>query len=93
MSYYQDRWILFKKESTWGESVTPDTFPNYLLEWAATTTENKSEEDVIGGARDLRKTVWLEEGVVARWVQEVVSAKIWEFILGTVSTSLSLIHI
>jgi len=87
MSYYQDRWILFKKENVWGQSITPDTFPNYLLEWSATTTENKSEEDVIGGSRDFRKVVWLEEGVVGRWVQELVSAKIFEYILGTVSTA------
>jgi len=87
MSYYIDRWLLFGKETTWGQGVTPNTFPNYVLEWSATTTENKSEEDIIGGARDYRKLVWLEEGVVGRWLQEVVSAKIYEYILGQYSTA------
>jgi len=83
MSYFTDRWIKFKEEDSWGEWATPDTFPNYLLEWSATSTENKSEEDLIGGSRDWRKRVWLEEGVVARWLQELVSAKIYKYILGS----------
>ena len=85
MSYFTDRWIKFGKESSWGEWTTPDTFPNYLTDWSATTTENKNEEDLIGGSRDWRKVTWLEEGVVARWTQELVSGKIFEYILGTVS--------
>jgi len=56
--------------------------PNYLLTWAATTTEGKTEEDLIAGARDFRSRAWLEEGVVGRWVQQIVSAKIFEFLLG-----------
>jgi len=87
ISYYQDRWILFKKENTWGVYETPDTFPNYLLEWSATTTENKSEEDIIAGSRDFRKRVWLEEGIVGRWLQELPSARIFQYILGTVATT------
>ena len=83
ISYYTDRWIRFKQEGTWGTWSSPDTFPNYMLEWSATTTENKAEEDLIGGARDYRKRVWLEEGVVGRWNQELVSAKIFEYILGS----------
>ena len=81
---YTDRWIRFSEESTWGEWTTiGSTFPNYLNEWSATTTENISEEELIGGSRDWRKVVWLEEGVVARWVQELVSAKFFEYILGS----------
>jgi len=84
MSYYTDRWVLFKQEGTWGTWATnPDTFPNYLMEWSATTTENKEEEDIIAGSRDYRKRVWLEEGVVGRWVEEVVTAKIFEYVLGS----------
>jgi len=83
MSYYTDRWVLFKQETTWGSWSAPDTFPNYMMEWSATTTENKEEEDIIAGSRDYRKRVWLEEGVVGRWVEEVVTAKIFEYILGS----------
>jgi hypothetical protein len=82
MSYYTDRWVLFKGEGTWGTWSTPNTFPNYLMDWSATTTENKVEEDLIGGSRDYRKRVWLEEGVAAKWTEEMVSAKIFEYILG-----------
>jgi hypothetical protein len=52
------------------------------MEWSATTTENKEEEDIIAGSRDFRKRVWLEEGVVGRWLEEVVTAKIFEYVLG-----------
>lgn len=84
---YTDRWIKFKKETTWGQWSTPDTFPNYLMEWRATTTENKEEEDIIAGSRDFRKRVWLEEGVTATWSQELVSAKIFEYVLGATSAT------
>ncbi len=84
---YTDRWIKFKKEETWGTWNTPDTFPNYLLDWSATTTENKEEEDLIAGSRDYKKRVWLEEGVVGKWTQELVSAKMFEYILGSKTSS------
>ncbi len=89
MSYFTDRWIKFAKEDTWGEWTSPTTFPNYLTDWAATTTENKNEEDLIGGSRDWRKVTWLEEGVVARWTQEMVSGKIFEYILGSTTDTSS----
>jgi len=88
-SFYTDRWIKFAQEGTWGTWATPTTFPNYLLEWSATTTENKNEDDLIGGSRDWRKRVWLEEGIVGRWRQELVSAKIFEYILGAKSGTTS----
>jgi hypothetical protein len=86
---YSDRWLLFEKETAWGTWVTPSKFPNYLMEWDATTTDNKTEEDLIGGSRDYRKRVWLERGVVGRWTQELVSGKIFEFVLGSKSGTVS----
>jgi hypothetical protein len=60
------------------------------MDWSATTTENKVEEDLIGGSRDYRKRVWLEEGVAAKWTEEMVSAKIFEYILGGRSGTLGI---
>jgi len=87
MGLYTDRWLKFKIETQWGQWNTPDTFPNYMTEWSATTTENKSEEDIIAGTRDMRKRTWLEEAVVGRWVQELVSAKPFHLCLGKHKTS------
>jgi hypothetical protein len=87
MSYYTDRWVKFKKETAWGTWNAPDTIVNYLMDWSATTTENKEEENIIAGARDFKKRVWLEEGVVGKWTQELVTGKMFEFILGTYTTA------
>jgi len=83
VSEYIDRYVLFKGEGTWGTWNAPDTFPNYLLEFEGTTTEERDDQPIIAGAPDLKARTFQEEGVVARMLMQVVSSKIFEYCLGS----------
>ena len=83
MVYVVDRWVKFKEETSHGTWVTPDTFPNYILDWDSTEEERRSEEELIAGERDQISRVFTSEGVVARMTQQLVSSKPFYLVLGS----------
>jgi len=86
MSYYTERYLKWGREGTWGvEVTTPENYFNYLLRTEATTTENKAEEAIICGGRDLRSRCWLHREVVGVYEFQPITGRIFEFILGSVS--------
>jgi len=90
MSYYTERYLKWGKEDKWGEEVTtPEDYFNYLLRTEATTTENKAEEAVICGGRDLRSRCWLHREVVGVYEFQPITGRIFEFILGSVSPNVT----
>ena len=92
MSYYTDRWVLFKEEGTFGTYATPNTFMNYMLAWDVTTSENLIEEELIAGARDWKSRAWTEEEIAGRFEFQPVSAKMFYFVLGSFSNTVGTAH-
>jgi len=83
---YTERYVLVGKETAgWGNSVDPANTINYLLRWEATTAENKIEEPVIGGGRDLKGRVWTTEEVTGVLEQQLVTGALFQYVLGTIA--------
>jgi len=83
---YTERYVLVGRETAgWGNTVDPANTINYLLRWEATTAENKIEEPVIGGGRDLKGRVWTTEEVTGVLEQQVVTGALFQYVLGTIA--------
>jgi len=88
LSYYTERYASFGKETvSWGTSVAVDKTINFLLRFEATTTENKIEEPVIGGGRDLYGRVWTTEEVAGVLEQQPVTGMFLQYVFGTVANT------
>jgi len=87
MSYYIDRYVKWGEETTWATAVTPSTFSNYLLHFEGGWTDNRVDEPVIAGQRDAKSRTYVHREVAAVMRVQPVSARWFEFCLGSVATA------
>jgi len=79
--------MLYGKEGTFATTVDPANTINFLLRFEATTTENRVEEPVIGGGRDLFGRVWTMQEVAGVIEQQPLSGALLQYVLGTVANT------
>lgn len=84
MSYYTERGVFIKKESSWGTQTAPASTDvvNYLLSYEATSAERRADEFVIGGARDTRSRAWLQREVTGALEFQPITGRIFYYALG-----------
>ena len=87
MSYYIDRYVKFVEESSWATKGTPNTFPNYLLNFEGAIIDHRVDENIIAGHRDAKSRTYVHREVAAVMRVQPVSARFFEYCLGSVSTA------
>lgn len=84
---YMERYVKYGKEETWGVAAAMDQEFNGLRAVESEITEVRSDHPLIIGARDTKGRSYLQREAVGMFRHEILSARFFEFIIGTVGTA------